>query len=368
MTHPIPRLASAVLAALLVALPGAALAQDASASPDLASTFPATLGGAELPVEVFQGQAWLDRVDASTAEGQAVAERTQALLDAAGKTIADLTVATALQEASEGDHAAITAVRVAGASPADLVRPTIALLLGDVADPTIQVRTLGGRDILRVADADQPGRYPRTLYVNGDTVWVIEAEQPLLTEIVDALPARPSEPPVDVAAQLVDEMPFLIGGERRAEVQAFSSWETLLAIPPGEMFGPQFEDAALRLFLSQGLTPDDLGSALGSWESAAGGVFILAFAIEGAGQDVMEGIMDEVIVPSISLTSDQPTTSQQELAGRTLTVVSDQSVEEPERAAATYYFLPVGDTVWMVNLASTNEAILIEALESLPES
>ena len=79
MTHPIARLAAAVLAALLVALPGAALAQDETAPPsDLAAAFPDTLGGAELPVEVFEGQAWLDRADPATPDGQGVAQRTQA--------------------------------------------------------------------------------------------------------------------------------------------------------------------------------------------------------------------------------------------------------------------------------------------------
>ena len=369
MTHPIARLAAAVLAALLVALPGAALAQDETAPPsDLAAEFPDTLGGAELPVEVFDGQAWLDRADPATPDGQAVAQRTQALLDATGKTIEDLTIASALHEPSEGNHAAITAVRVNGASPADLVRPTIALLLGDIANPSIAVRPLGTRNVLRVTDADQPGTYPRTVYLDGDTVWVIDAEQPVLLEIVEALPGVPAEPPVDVAAELVGQMPFVLGGEPRDQVQAYSGWEPLLSNAPGEMFGPQFEDAELRLFLSQGLTADDLGSALGSWNTAGSGMFILGLAIDGAGDEVMQSILDEVIVPTIALTSQQPTIEQQEKAGRTLTVVTDQAVDEAERASSTYWFDIVGDTVWMVNLASGDDAVLTEALESLPES
>ena len=44
---------------------------------------------------------------------------------------------------------------------------------------------------------------------------------------------------------LVDQMPFVLGGEPRDQVQAYSGWEPLLSNAPGEMFGPQYEDAEL---------------------------------------------------------------------------------------------------------------------------
>jgi hypothetical protein len=365
MTPPLTRLAAALLAAFLVTLPAAALAQDATPAADLAADFPDTLGGNELAVETFAGQAWLERMDAASPEGQAVAEKTQALLDAAGASIDDLTIATALYEPSDGNHAAITAVEIAGASAADLVSPTIGLLLGDVANPAISVRQLGSRHILRVADADQPGAYPRTVYPMGDTVWVVEAEQPVLLEIVEALPGEASQPLSDPAPVLAGEMPFLLGDEPRYQLQISSGWGDLLSTAPGEMFGPQFEDAEVRLYLTEGLTADDLSTALGIWNTAADGTFILGFKIGGADEEVMRAVMDEVIIPSISVGSQQPTTEERDLAGQRLTVVSDQGVEEEMRAQATYNFVVAGDTVWMVNLASADDAVLTEAVEAL---
>jgi hypothetical protein len=366
MSHPITRLAAAVLAAMFVALPGAALAQEETPSSDLAAAFPDTLEGADLPVEAWDGQAWLDRADPASPDGQVVAERTQALLDATGKSITDLEVASALHEPSEGNHAAITAVRVAGASAADLVRPTIALLLGDVANPELQVRGLGSRYILRVSDADRPGVYPRTVYSAGDTVWVVDAEQPLLLEILDALPDTPADEPVDAAPELVAQIPYVLGGERRSQVQVTTGWGSLLSTAPDEMFGPQFAETEVRLFLDEGLTAQDLTSVLGIWDTSAEGIFVVGFEIAGASQADMESVLEEVIVPAISLTSQQPTVTQQEIAGRDVTVVSDEAVEGEDRVIGTFYFVVSGDTVWMVNLAAADDAILTEAFGALP--
>jgi hypothetical protein len=362
----LPALASLVLACCLVALPGAALAQDEPAPTDLAAAFPDTVGGTELAVEVLDGPAWLERQDASTADGQLVVQRTEELVAATESSIDDLTIASAIHHPGEGDQATISAVQVAGADAGDVVRPSIALLLGDIANPAIRIRALGSKQVLRVSDADLPGSYPKTVYPFGDTVWVVEAEQPALLEIVEALPGEPAGEPVDPAPELIAEIPFLLAGEGRSQVQVTSGWTNLLSTGPGEMFGPQFEEQELQLYLDQGITAADLVSVFGVWDTVAEGAFIVGFRIDGADAELMSGVLTDVIVPAISLTSQQPTVGERELAGRALTVVTDEAVDEADRALSTYNFLVAGDTVWMVNLATDDEAVLTEALEKLP--
>jgi hypothetical protein len=116
------------------------------------------------------------------------------------------------------------------------------------------------------------------------------------------------------------------------------------------------------------VTADDLATVVGSWDTTAGGTFILGFNIEGADSELMKNVLDEVIVPSISATTQQPTVEQKQVAGRDITVVSDQAAAESDRAISTYYFVVANDTIWMVNLATDDEAVLSEALGALPAS
>ena len=71
-------------------------------------------------------------------------------------------------------------------------------------------------------------------------------------------------------------------------------------------------------------------------------------------------------MPAISLTSQEPAVGERELAGRALTVVTDEAVDEADRPLSTYNFFVGGDTVWMINLATGDEAVLTESLEKLP--
>ena len=89
---------------------------------------------------------------------------------------------------------------------------------------------------------------------------------------------------------------------------------------------------------------------------------------DGADEDVMRSVLTEVLVPAISVGSQQPTTEEREVAGHRLTVVADQGVEEELRAQSTYNFVVSGDTVWMVNLASANDEVLAEAVEAVTAS
>jgi hypothetical protein len=358
-------IACLALACVLVAGPAAALAQDEGT--DLRAMFPASVEGAALAVEVFDGAAWLGRQDPATEDGALVARRTEELVGAVGKGIGDLTVATALHQPSPGNHAAITAMRVAGAAAAELVRPAIALLLGDVSSPTLRVRAMAGRDVVRVTDAALPGSYPRTIYPAGDTVWVIEAEQPVLEEILVALPDIAEESWVDPAPVLVDEMPDELFGQRRAQVSVSSSWSGLLTTEPGAMFGPEHEDVAVDLFLSEGITLEDLSSIFGVWDTEAdASAFVVGFHVDGGDAALMARLRDEVIVPSISQTAQQPTVGERTVAGRDVRVLTDQAIEAAARAQETYHFVAGEDVVWMINLARADEEALVEVIGALP--
>ena len=122
------------------------------------------------------------------ADEAAAARALQSLADAAGLSIDDIAVVTGLLEPSPGNHAVIAAVGLPGADGQELVDHVINVVLRDIVEPRTVPESLAGKVVLRVTDAANPGTYPRNVYVDGDIVWLIEADDPLRTEIAAALP------------------------------------------------------------------------------------------------------------------------------------------------------------------------------------
>lgn len=350
-----------LVAAALPFAPAVAAQEEA-----LAPQFPATLGGQPLEVQAFSGSEWLARVDPATEDGARVTERTQALVAAAGGSIDDLMVATALHEPSPGNHAAITAVRVAGASAADLVMPAIGLLLGDIADPALRLRQIGGKDVLRVTDAAVTGTYPRTVYAVADTVWVVEAEGEPLAEIVAALPERERPPAPDTSA-LASGFPSRLGGERPTELYMATGWGGPISPALGAMFGPESEDVAVRLFLERGVTLEDLTWAYSIWTDENDASTVLAaFQIAGLDAEGTQEVLAAVILPSFSSGFQQPTQATSEIAGRQVVTLMDEALPEEDRASETYHFAVAGDTIWMINVPTADPERVAEAVGQLP--
>jgi hypothetical protein len=155
---------------------------------DLAQRFPATLGGQSLEVRTLSGDEWLDLYAGGTAADRAARDAIEDFASTIGVTTDDLSLGLALHEPSLGNHAAVAAVRLGVARASAFVEPVIALMLGDILEPALSPGTVSGKDVVQVVDAAIPGTYPRYVYADGDVVWLIEAEEPFLSEIFDALP------------------------------------------------------------------------------------------------------------------------------------------------------------------------------------
>jgi hypothetical protein len=364
------------LAGLAAAVP--ALAQDPSGAPpasapagqpsgDLAGVFPDTVAGVPVSVEVQSGSQWLAAADRATPDGAKVASLTESLLASTGSQPDDLQVATALIEPSPDNRATITALQVAGADAATLVDPAIAMLLGDVQEPELRLRWMAGRDVLRVSDAALPGTYPRTVYPVGDTLWVVEAEGDVLTEILGALPAAPSAAEADPGPELAGVFPYRIADQRRSQLSVISGWSDLLGSAPGAMFDPAHEAEAVQLFLERGIGIGDLSSAYAVWDDDLDiVVLVAAFQIADAQADVMQGILEDVLVPVFSGTAIEPQVTTAQVAGRDVTVFSDGSATDGSGTGDTYYFTVVGDTIWMVNIVAEDETLVDEVFAQLP--
>ena len=142
--------------------------------PDLESRMPRTIGGQQLTIDSRTGSAIFEG-----AEPAAI----QPLVDgltALGKTLADLSVGVAHND----DYSvAITVLRVPGVDAAGLIAPVLGL-----ASPEEQIQqvpgTIAGKAVTAVTDSSGVQQF----YVAGDTLWIIRATDPALTEILTALP------------------------------------------------------------------------------------------------------------------------------------------------------------------------------------
>ena len=103
-------------------------------------------------------------------------------------TTDDLSLGLALHEPSLGNHAVVAAVRLGVARASEFVEPVITLMLGDIIEPAFSSWIVSGKDVIRVVDAATPGTYPRYVFAEDDIVWLIEAEEPVLSEVFAALP------------------------------------------------------------------------------------------------------------------------------------------------------------------------------------
>ena len=185
------------------------------------------------------GSEWLAGSGATgTPEDAAYAEATQALLESLGKDIDDLVVRSALAQPSEGNQAVIVAMRIAGVEARDFVEQAVRILLSDVAEPGFVLRPLGSRWVLRVTDEAIPGVYPRTVYIDGDTAWIIGADEPYVVELLEQLPVTAPRAVVD-ADMVSRRLPVELDGRRRAGL--FETIEPLFLPALAERLGPAFE-------------------------------------------------------------------------------------------------------------------------------
>jgi hypothetical protein len=141
-------------------------------APDLEALFPSSVAGQPITVQSLRGQAILDGGD------EAFVRELEAMLAEQGRTLDDVSVAFG----GAGDDA-IIAVRVMGGDPSASATLLIEGVSGmEGIEP--EAGQVAGKDVL-IASAGEQTWY---VYPQGETVWVIAAQEPALTEILTALP------------------------------------------------------------------------------------------------------------------------------------------------------------------------------------
>lgn len=325
---------------------------------DLAGQFPATLGGRDLQVTIDDGTEWMARFDTAGPDGAIVIERTKALLASVEGTVDDLTIATALHVPDEGEVATISALRVRGAEAHQIVDGAIGLMLGDVAVPALEVRISGGRDVLKVRDAEMPGAYPRTLVPVGDTLWIVQAEPPLLDEILSVLPAAPTA--AAPAFDLASSVPLVLDGARRVYLVVSSGWDYVFW--PTENSPSQLDAVALESFLASGITMDNVTTTSSVWTDTEGniGAVLAAYQFAGADQDVLQGLLEDVILPRFEGLGSVHEPGQ--IAGRDVIVLRDETLIDSDGAPRPAYLYVSGDTIFVLDASEKTADAAIDAL------
>ena len=141
-----------------------------------------------MKVTSLSGSEWRALYGSGSPMDAAALEGIEGFAASIGVRMEDLSMASALHEPSSGNHDAIAAVRIRGADASEFIGPVIGLMLGDILEPQLSTVSISGKEVTRVVDALVQGIYPRYVHAVGDVVWIIEAEEPELSEILALLP------------------------------------------------------------------------------------------------------------------------------------------------------------------------------------
>ena len=349
----------ALAALVMLTLPATALAQGSSpeasspASPAATDVaFPTTLAGQPVTPETFTGPEWL----AANGDDATYNEGTEALLAGLGKTLDDLTVTSAMVEASPGNPAIVLAFQVDGTDPRQYVTEAADLLLGDIATPELLVRLVAGKWALRVVDAEQPGVYPRTLYLDDETLWVFQGDETYVWEALDQLPS-PAAAAVDTVP-LVTTIPLELGGYRRSLL--YEVTEPLFLPALSERVGPALDDWLRDAYLEAGITPAEMIGIIALWGSAEtpDGVQVEGYQLPGAPPELIERLRSEVLLASGDELPEGVGRSDGQIAGRDVVTL--------DTGSSLQHIFSSGDTVWIITDVAGQEAQVEEAISALP--
>lgn len=324
---------------------------------DAGPAFPSTLAGNDLEILTYSGLEWLAEFLTGEAGSERFAADTETLLASVDKGLDDLTVRSALSEPSEGNQAVILAFQVGGAEARDFAIDAVRLMLGDVNDPQFVLRPLGSRWVLRVVDAAIPGVYPRTVYLAGDTMWIIGADEEHVLELLEQLPVQPIDQASGVAA-LAEQMPVILDERRRTGL--YEAREPLFLPALSERLGPSFDDWLLDLYLDDGTTPTDLVGAIAWWgiESSEDSVEVEGYQVPGGSAELVERLRSEVFLAEDLPRPDEVQRLDQELGGRQVTTL--------DLGTSTQHIFGSGDTIWVVTDHVGEPAMAEEAIAALP--
>lgn len=260
----------------------------------------------------------------------------------------------------------VSALQVKGGEAADFAP---ALATDDVGKGwTAAPATFSDGAITVVQDAQ--GQISDHLYPMGDVVWLVRAEEPILSEMLAALPGAPTLTPPDgatpaeevpgdgtaeapdegtaVGGAVADLIPTSVGGEELT-VQTMQGGNGGFSDPKSRT--GKALDAGLK---SQGKTVDDI--TLAAAQDATGEVGVIGIQVDGADASAFVDFAIETVLSGLS--SRKHKTEPAELAGKTLTLLRPQ-----QSMGRVFYIYPQGDIVWIVG---GPDDVLEEIFTALP--
>ncbi|CAN5740733.1 hypothetical protein BH23CHL8_BH23CHL8_12920 [soil metagenome] len=195
------------LALTVIAAPAPVLAQapaspDASPSPlarmslgpstdpgtiDILTLMPTQIDGLATEIMVERGQEHLDELDPddpADAQERADIER---FLEATGRTIDELTTASAVALHEDG-ASIVAAARVIGAEAETLSDAYVALLSDAMISAAAEPGQLGGKDVIILSDSGVESAEPVYVYAVADTVWLLALSAAAAAELLARLP------------------------------------------------------------------------------------------------------------------------------------------------------------------------------------
>jgi len=158
-------------------------------------------------VGTWTGGQWVARLDPVMHDDANAIRGLETLRVAADARLEDITIGTALVERTPGNFASVAALRIPGAHAFGLLDPAIAAMAPQIARPLSTWDRVADRSLVRVRDGAMPGAYPITFYPTGDTVWVLQADRPLVAMILQELPEQVGGPASTLRCDVLQE-PF----------------------------------------------------------------------------------------------------------------------------------------------------------------
>jgi hypothetical protein len=316
--------------------------------------FPTSLGGEPIDIVTLSGPEYVAQFTDGENADPAFVEGVEALVADAGKTLDDLTVKSALYQPSEGNHAVVAAYTIDGIPARDFAPQAVQLLLGDVATPEFLLRPVAGKWVLRVADAEMPGVYPRTVFLNDDTAWVIEGDEQYVWDALDQLPAvEPAGAQVD--DQMIASLPLELDGRRRTGL--YEATEPLFLPTLSEHLGDALEQWLLDLYMDAGVTPAEMIGVVTWWgvESSQDSVQIEGYRLPGDESELVDRLVSEVI---LGTTLEGVSRSEETIAGRDVTTLDFGTLKQ--------HVYSSGDTAWVVTDNVGETEMVEEAITALP--
>jgi hypothetical protein len=404
-------MAIALAVVFAVALPVPAFAQDASEAP--ASTapsaeatesgvaFPVMLGGQLLTAENYSGPEWLALFAEGDSADPAFVEGTEALLAAAGASIDDLTIKSALYQPEPtpsssaevpsvspasspevpsaspaleptSEPAVVLAMRIAGTDANDWIEGAVDLMVGDIIDPGLVLRPLDTKWTLRVTDATMPGVYPRTVYLNDDTAWFIQGDNDYVWDALSQLPDADHVAP-SAADSLYTDVPIALGERRR--IGLYESTEPLFLPTLGERLGSEIDNWLVDLYVEAGISPAEMLGVIAWWgfEGTQDSIQIEGYRLPEGGAEMTQRLLEDVFLVRPPEQSADPEVLPTDgisalLAGATFTEqeIAGRPVSTLDFGGAKQHIFASDDTIWVVSDPSNEPELAEQAIAQLP--